>query len=68
MKNRMYMNKLFLLIMSVLFTACSDFLEKYPPDKLNTDNFWQTEEDAVYSINSAYSPLQSKGYVWSRCG
>lgn len=61
MKNRMYMNKLFLLIMSVLFTACSDFLEKYPPDKLNTDNFWQTEEDAVYSINSAYSPLQSKG-------
>lgn len=61
MENRVFIDKLFLFVLMIIFTGCSDFLEKYPPDKMNTDNFWQTKEDAIYSINAAYDPLQSQG-------
>lgn len=45
----------------MLFAALScsdDFLDKAPLDSINTDNFYQTEEDAIAAINGAYQPLQ----------
>lgn len=46
----------FTLLMTV---SCSEsFLEKAPLDSINTDNFFQTEEDAIAAINGAYQPLQ----------
>ena len=45
------------IILSVM--SCSeDFLDKAPLDSINTDNFYQTKEDAVVAINGAYQPLQ----------
>lgn len=35
-----------------------DFLEKAPLDSINTDNFYQTKEDAIVAINGVYQPLQ----------
>lgn len=39
--------------------ACSeDFLTRAPLDSINTENFYQTEADAITAINGAYQPLQ----------
>ncbi len=39
--------------------SCNEeFLDKVPLDSINTDNFYQTEEDAITAINGAYQPLQ----------
>lgn len=40
------------------FSCSESFLEKAPLDSINTDNFFQTEQDAVLAINGAYQPLQ----------
>lgn len=46
----------FVLLMVV---SCSEsFLEKSPLDTINTENFFQTEEDAIAAVNGAYQPLQ----------
>ena len=55
MKKIKYLIASALLIMGV---SCSDFLDKAPLDSINTENFYQTEEDAVSAINAAYQPMQ----------
>ena len=46
-------------VMAFMAFSCSDeFLEKAPLDTINTENFYQTEEDAIAAINGAYQPLQ----------
>jgi len=46
-------------VMAFIAFSCSDeFLEKAPLDTINTENFYQTEEDAIAAINGAYQPLQ----------
>lgn len=45
--------------MAILAVSCSeDFLKKTPLDTINTENFYQTESDAIAAINGAYQPLQ----------
>ncbi|MFN2128612.1 MAG: RagB/SusD family nutrient uptake outer membrane protein, partial [Anaerolineales bacterium] len=54
--NKYLLNTLFLAVIAV---SCSeDFLQKAPLDSINTENFYQTEEDAIAAINGAYQPLQ----------
>lgn len=54
--NKYLINTLFLAVIAV---SCSeDFLQKAPLDSINTENFYQTEEDAIAAINGAYQPLQ----------
>jgi hypothetical protein len=53
--------KKYLFIFSIFLglTACGeDFLTKAPLDSINTENFFETEDDAIYAINGAYQPLQ----------
>lgn len=53
---------LLILAGALFISSCQkDFLEKYPPDKLSPGSFYQTKEDAIASINSAYDPLQQYG-------
>ncbi|NCB07203.1 MAG: RagB/SusD family nutrient uptake outer membrane protein, partial [Bacteroidia bacterium] len=52
-------NTFFLAVILFSAISCSeDFLDKAPLDSINTDNFYQTEEDAIAAINGAYQPLQ----------
>lgn len=54
------MNK-YLIIISLFIGLAScgeDFLTKAPLDSINTENYWETKEDAIYAINGAYQPLQ----------
>ncbi|WP_319590199.1 RagB/SusD family nutrient uptake outer membrane protein [uncultured Draconibacterium sp.] len=52
-------NILAVTVLAILAISCSDdFLDRAPLDSINTDNYYQTEEDAVNAINGAYQPLQ----------
>lgn len=42
----------------LIATSCEDFLDKYPLDTVNTENFYQTADDAIAAVNAAYQPLQ----------
>lgn len=48
-----------LSVIALLAVSCSeDFLVKAPLDSINTENFYQTESDAIAAVNGAYQPLQ----------
>ncbi|MGQ1889550.1 RagB/SusD family nutrient uptake outer membrane protein [Thermophagus sp. OGC60D27] len=50
---------LFIITIFLGLVACGeDFLTKAPLDSINTGNFFETEDDAIYAINGAYQPLQ----------
>ena len=53
-----YIKGIAVFALALLVTACEDFLEKSPYDSVNTENFYETEEDAVAAVNGAYQPLQ----------
>ncbi len=54
------MNKKYIAVFSLMLMAmsCETFLEKYPLDTVNTENFYKTADDAIAAINAAYQPLQ----------
>lgn len=45
-------------VLVAALTSCSDFLDKEPLNSIGTENFFQTESDAIAAINGAYQPLQ----------
>lgn len=42
---------------SVLFTACDDYLERYPLDQPSDVTFWSTESELKMAINAVYRSL-----------
>ncbi len=42
---------------SVLFTACDDYLERYPLDQPSDATFWSTESELKMAINAVYRSL-----------
>ena len=47
--------------LSLLMVSCdSDFLNTIPKDRLASDIFWQTEEDAIYASTGMYSRLEDQ--------
>lgn len=49
-----------------LYVSCTDsFLETTNENSVNSDSFFQTPEDAIASVNSAYALLQAHG-LWGR--
>ncbi|MFO7852250.1 MAG: RagB/SusD family nutrient uptake outer membrane protein [Bacteroidota bacterium] len=56
---------IFLSILSLLTVSCEkDLLNTIPKDRLATDLFWQTEQDALYASTGIYSRL---GGQWRYC-
>jgi hypothetical protein len=51
-------NKIVLLLLTVFFSACSDdFLNRYPTDSLNENNFWHNENELKQYANTLYSSI-----------
>jgi hypothetical protein len=48
-------------IIIFIFSGCEDYLEIRPTDRINTQSFYQTEDDAIAAVNAAYAPLQYEG-------
>ncbi|QHT71471.1 RagB/SusD family nutrient uptake outer membrane protein [Rhodocytophaga rosea] len=61
MKNILNHKTSILIFLLVFFciSSCKDFLNEDPQDRIAQDRFYQTEEDAVASVNSIYANLGS---------
>lgn len=70
MKLNKYISVLFLLVTTAFISSCSqDFLDKKPYGAPSSQNFWQTENDAILASNSLYSLLTQdevvgRGFMW----
>jgi starch-binding outer membrane protein, SusD/RagB family len=54
-------HKILFILIVFLVAGCEKYLEIKPTDRINTQSFYQTEDDAVTAINAAYAPLQYEG-------
>lgn len=56
MKNIVYS---FVAASALLFSSCSDFLDRAPQDALSPSTFWSTESDAELALTGCYYGLES---------
>jgi len=49
--------KIFLLILFLGLTSCSDILDENPKSSITAENFFNTEQDAVLAVNSIYQAI-----------
>lgn len=49
--------KYIFIILVLSLTSCSDILDDNPRSNITTDNFFNTEEDAVLAVNSIYRAI-----------
>ncbi len=47
------------ILMLLISTSCSDFLEEDPENLVSTSNYYSTEQDAIAAVNSIYAYLGS---------
>jgi len=62
MRSNIFFRAGFIILFFALTGCGKEFLEKFPPDKLNEATFYKTKDDAIAAINAAYDPLQQKGF------
>ncbi|THH37516.1 RagB/SusD family nutrient uptake outer membrane protein [Neolewinella litorea] len=57
------------LCLALLLASCTDVLDRTPQGEYTLDNFFQTEEQAVQSVNAVYNQLRSwETHVFSFIG
>jgi hypothetical protein len=49
-------------ISCILCTGCSKFLEEHNPNRIWTEDYYNTEQDIVNGANGAYAALRGTGY------
>lgn len=60
---------LFTLLIALLLSSCTDILDRTPQGVYTLDNFFQTEEQAVQSVNAVYAQLRTwETHVFSYIG
>lgn len=59
MKTRKYSLLALISIVMLGLGSCSKFLEENPKDRVNVNNYYKTEQDAVSAVNSIYAYLNS---------
>lgn len=53
-----FFKTLYISLFALIFVSCNeDLLNTIPKDRLASELFWQTEEDAIYASNGIYSIL-----------
>jgi len=52
----------YMLIILVMFSSCQDMLKEMPYGVYSTDNFFQSESDALVSLLYAYEPMRTIEY------
>lgn len=50
-------NRIFLVVAFFAMAACEDILETVPNDRISTEIFWKTEQDAILGANAVYTSL-----------
>jgi len=64
MKNKIYIAFLSTLI---LFTSCSDFLDKMPDDQKTMDMVWESQKETEAYLYNIYSQLPDERIMWEFC-
>lgn len=54
-----YSSVLLGILVLLISTSCSDFLEEDPQNLVSTSNYYSTEQDAIAAVNSVYAYLGS---------
>jgi len=54
------------IVLALVATACTDFLDREPISDLAEDNFFKTGADAESALVAAYDALQSEYYIFDR--
>ncbi len=49
---------LVVLLTPLLFAGCDSILDSTPSNSINSENFFETPNDAISALNGAYQPLQ----------
>ncbi|HKK63101.1 MAG TPA: RagB/SusD family nutrient uptake outer membrane protein, partial [Bacteroidales bacterium] len=55
------MNRIIVILVLMVTWGCEEYLDIKPTDRINTQSFYQTEEDAIAAVTAAYAPLQYEG-------
>lgn len=50
---------IFSIMLSLVLSSCSDYLDRQPTDQLSSENYWESEEDFEQGLNAAYGSMQS---------
>lgn len=66
MKNLKINKYLIVGVMTITLVSCKqDFLDLDPNDRITTENFYQSQDDAISAVNSIYQPLTGLyNYMW----
>ncbi len=62
MKNNITLDLLLTLLLLFTFVGCDNFLEENPDSLITSENFFQTESDAIAGVNAIYTVLNDNGY------
>ena len=54
--------KLQYILLFIIFSSCTDFLEELPKDRLSEENFYNTMEEAEAALVAIYNPLRSSSF------
>lgn len=65
MKNKDIKNIIALCFVALSFSACD--MDVIPPSEIAAENFWKTEKDAWYALNTCYAQMPSTGLVDEIC-
>lgn len=55
------------IIITALFSSCSDFLDRDPLSEASENTFWKTEGDAEKGVNALYPLLPGQRDFWRDC-
>lgn len=55
---------LVILLISLMFSSCDDFLSVESPDQLTSSTFWRNQSDAEAGLSAAYSQLEYYINTW----
>lgn len=60
MKPNIYIRFLLIVLFSISFTACSDWLDLLPEDDLVSEEFWMSQEDVESILSDTYADFASQ--------
>ncbi|HLS94578.1 putative outer membrane starch-binding protein [Sphingobacterium allocomposti] len=59
-KNKLYAS---VLLGALIFSSCSDFLDRFPQDQISDETYWQTQEQLEMAVTAIYSRVKAKNFV-----
>src|SRR5690606_5718213 len=59
-KNKLYAS---VLLGALIFSSCSDFLDRFPQDQISDETYWNTQQQLEMAVTAIYSRVKAKNFV-----